>query len=63
MDRVRVSQIKLFMGPNALRMVKHYLKEEFCDWVAMKKCLESVINQYSQVFDTARTFLDPGTEK
>ena len=31
MDRVRVSQIKLFMGPNALRMVKHYLKEEFCD--------------------------------
>ena len=36
MDGVRVSQIKLFMGPNALRMVKHILKEEFCDWVALK---------------------------
>ena len=33
MDKVRVSQIKLFMGPKALRRVKHALKDEFCDWV------------------------------
>ena len=30
MDKVRVSQIKLFMGPNAL-------KDEFCDWNVLKK--------------------------
>jgi hypothetical protein len=52
MDRVRVSQIKLFMGPNALRMVKHYLKEEFCDWVALKKCLESVFDRHTLKYST-----------
>ena len=52
MDRVRVSQIKLFMGPNALRMVKHYLKEEFCDWVALKKCLKSVFDRHPLKYST-----------
>ena len=52
MDGVRVSQIKLFMGPNALRMVKHILKEEFCDWVALKKCLESVFDRHTLKYTT-----------
>ena len=52
MDQVRVSHIKLFMGPTALRMVKHYLKEEFCDWVALKKCLETVFTRHTLKYST-----------
>ena len=46
-DKVRVSQIKLFMGPNALRGLKHALKKEFCDWNVLKKCLETAFNRHS----------------
>ena len=49
MDRVRVSQIKLFMGPSALRRVKHVLKDEFCDWDVLKKCLETVFVTVSSI--------------
>ena len=45
MDKVRV-KIKLYMGPNALRGVKHALKEEFCDWNVLKKCLETVFDRH-----------------
>ena len=54
-DKVRVSLIKLFMGPNALRMVKHILKEDYCDWVALKKCLESVFNRHTMKYSTLNT--------
>ena len=37
MDRVRVSQINLFIGPSALMRVKHALKDEFCYWDVLKK--------------------------
>ena len=50
--KVRVSLIKLFMGPNALRMVKHILKEDYCDWVALKKCLESVFDRHTMKYST-----------
>ena len=47
MHRVRVSQIKLFMSRKALRRVKNALKDEFCDWVVLKKCLEAVFDRQS----------------
>ena len=53
-DKVRVSLIKLFMGPNALRMVKHILKEDYCDLVALKKCFESVFDRHSIKYSTLR---------
>ena len=51
-DKVRVSVIKLFMGPNALRMVKHILIEDYCDWVALKNCLESVFDRHTMKYST-----------
>ena len=52
MDKERLSQIKLFMGPNALRGVKHALKDEFCDWNVLKKCLETVFDRHSLKYST-----------
>ena len=40
-------QIKLFIGPNALWRVKDALKEEFCDWDVLKKCLDTVFDRHS----------------
>ena len=52
MDRVRVSQIKLFMRPKALRRVKHALKDEFCDWVVLMKFLETVFDRQGLKYST-----------
>ena len=55
-EGVLVSQVKSFMGPNALKALRHILRGETCEWAELKQWMEVAFSRRSLEYQELNSF-------